>query len=186
MSRKKQTTAFTLIELMVVVCILGVLASVAIPVLGKYLQKAKTSEATLNLRKIYDGEVAYYIEEHVTNTGMVLTKNFVWLASVPSYPPGIEKRWGNFEDFDWPAIKFTSDSPLYYIYGVATCPWVADPPPAVPPVGSCPPTNAFEAYAVGDLDGDGKFSLYERLASVDAATGEIVGNPGIYVLDELE
>ena len=62
--RGKGRSGFTLIELMIVVAIIGVLASVAIPALDKYIRKAKTSEAKTFVKKIYDGARAYYLEPH--------------------------------------------------------------------------------------------------------------------------
>ena len=43
---------FTLIELMIVVAIIGILAAVAIPAFINYMKRAKTSEATVNLKTI--------------------------------------------------------------------------------------------------------------------------------------
>ena len=47
---------------MIVVAIIGVLASVAIPAFDKYIRKSKTSEAKTFVKKIYDGARAYYME----------------------------------------------------------------------------------------------------------------------------
>ena len=47
---------------MIVVAIIGVLASVAIPTFSKYIRKAKTSEAKTFVKRIYDGARAYYLE----------------------------------------------------------------------------------------------------------------------------
>jgi type IV pilus assembly protein PilA len=55
---------FTLIELMIVVAILGILAVVAIPALQKYMRRAKTAEAKVQLAKMFDGTSAYYKAEH--------------------------------------------------------------------------------------------------------------------------
>src|SRR5687767_12682567 len=61
----KKQTGFTLIELVVVVAIIGILAAVAIPAFMKNARKAKTAEATTNVKKIYDGARSYYEEEMV-------------------------------------------------------------------------------------------------------------------------
>ena len=55
---KKNTRGFTLIEMMIVVAIMGLLAAIAIPAFTKYIRRSKTSEAVMNLRKLFDGSVA--------------------------------------------------------------------------------------------------------------------------------
>ena len=55
---------FTLIELMIVVAILGLLAAIAIPAFSKYVRRSKTTEAVMNIRRIFDGAVKYYTEDH--------------------------------------------------------------------------------------------------------------------------
>lgn len=65
LKKLKKARGFTLIELMIVVAILGILAVVAIPALTKYFRKAKTSEAPINIAKMFDGTAAYFREEHV-------------------------------------------------------------------------------------------------------------------------
>lgn len=161
---------FTLMELMTVVFIIGILAAVALPLLGRYLLKAKTTEATLNIRKIYDGEISYYQEEITTQAGLVISKRFVNLGRMPA-TPGTDKQYGNFTNAGWAAIKFSADGPVLYSYssiaaGVNTA-------------------ASFTARAEGDLDGDGTTSLFERVASVNAA-GDVEGGGALYTLDELE
>lgn len=48
---------FTLVELMVVVAIIGILSTVAVPQFKKYQAKAKTSEAKVQLASIYTVEM---------------------------------------------------------------------------------------------------------------------------------
>lgn len=54
--------AFSLIELMVVVAIIGILAAVAVPQYTKFQNKARQSEAKVALGGIYTVEKAYYVE----------------------------------------------------------------------------------------------------------------------------
>jgi type IV pilus assembly protein PilA len=56
---KGNESGFTLVELMIVVAIIGLLASVAIPNFKQYQAKAKTSEAKLQLAAIYTAETAF-------------------------------------------------------------------------------------------------------------------------------
>ena len=172
MNNKQQNTstqAFSLLELMAVVTIIGILASVAIPVMGKYLKKSKTGEASMNLRKIYDGEVAYYQEEITLANGTVAQKQFVQVAQTPSGLPGRDKRVGDWST--WEALKFSSDSPVLYVYETEITGVGVD--------------SAFTARAQGDVDGDTSTSLFERVGSVDAR-GEITGGAAVFTLDELE
>ncbi len=53
---------FTLIELMMVVGIIGILASIVIPTFIQYQARARTSEAKATLGAIYTGEIAYFTE----------------------------------------------------------------------------------------------------------------------------
>lgn len=64
--RRRFLTAkgFTLIELMIVVAILGILAVVAVPALQKYMRRAKTAEAKVQLAKLYDAASSFYKSEH--------------------------------------------------------------------------------------------------------------------------
>ncbi|MFH0926501.1 MAG: prepilin-type N-terminal cleavage/methylation domain-containing protein [bacterium] len=53
---------FTLIELMIVVAIIGILATIAIPSFTRFSCKAKQSEAKANLGSIFTAEKAFHIE----------------------------------------------------------------------------------------------------------------------------
>lgn len=61
-AKRKSQSGFSLVELMVVVAIIGVLASIAVPAINKYLAKARQSEAKTNLSSLYTSEKSFYAE----------------------------------------------------------------------------------------------------------------------------
>jgi type IV pilus assembly protein PilA len=61
-STRKNQAGFSLVELMVVVAIIGILASLAIPSIGKYMAKARQSEAKTQLSSLYTAEKAFFAE----------------------------------------------------------------------------------------------------------------------------
>jgi prepilin-type N-terminal cleavage/methylation domain-containing protein len=69
-NKLRKQRGFTLIELMIVVAILGILAVIAVPALTKYLRRAKTSEATTNIAKMFEGAATYFNSEHVDQVGV--------------------------------------------------------------------------------------------------------------------
>lgn len=62
---RKSQRGFSLVELMVVVAIIGVLASIAIPSINRYLAKARQSEAKTNLSSLYTSEKAFFAEFNI-------------------------------------------------------------------------------------------------------------------------
>lgn len=188
--KRSEKKGFTLIELMIVVTVIGVLAAVAIPAYSRYVKRSRTAEALTNIRKIYDGEMAYYQDEHTDESGHVISKSFVFCRPQPASKPGKQKRQGDWTDQGWPDVRFSADSPVLYTYLVEV-----DPEPAVqaawtqpgwiPTLGFSAPAGsiaAFAARAVGDQDEDSKMSEFIRIGQVKA-DGTIEGGAGVYTLD---
>lgn len=67
-SFKERQGGFTLVELMVVVAIIGLLSSVALPNFRKYQAKSKMSEAKLQLASLYTAESAFFSDFNIYHT----------------------------------------------------------------------------------------------------------------------
>jgi type IV pilus assembly protein PilA len=183
---RRRSTGFTLIELMVVVAVIGVLAAIAIPAFVKNSRKAKTTEAVINVKKMYDGARDYYYEDLNARGSMsVLRKQFPQSdpGQLPHNPapalgtccasPGHKcapdpSQW---VDPTWQALKFSMDDPHYYSYG-----WQS---------AGVDSTSTFAAQAFGDLDCDTTYSTFEMIGSVQT-DNTITGQAGIYKDNELE
>ncbi len=172
---------FTLIELMIVVAIIGLLAAVAIPAFEKSVRRSKTSEATVNLRRIYDGAVTSYQSEQVDRAGQGLPPKFP-LTVDPT--PGEDACCqatdrgqcpSNSEAFvkpTWQQLQFSVDDPHYYWYT-----FVSEGEGA---------GAKFSARASGNLNCDATFSTFERIGFVDLISGSIQGGSGVYTVNPLD
>jgi type IV pilus assembly protein PilA len=178
--------AFSLIELMVTVAIIGVLAAVAIPAFVKYQRKAKTAEARIMLRKIYDGAYQYFFDDKysgVTNMQPIpkqfptYTNAANWTASPTSCAMGgnEEKSQPNqalwAADPHWMALHFEMVDPHYYAYQYLS-------------VGAPPLT--FFAFARGNLDCDNVYSQFSMYGFASPSYGDVTGTGLLQRQDELE
>ena len=147
------------------VCVLGMMAAIAIPAFTRYVKRSKTSEATANLSRIYQAEISYFNRTAEQGTG-----RFVSAGVTPAGGPTAMRFPANpaawTSDPGWAALGFSLTLPHYYQYQVTT-----------------PAPGTFTVTAFGDIDGDGIQSTFSRTASVQG--GEIVGGP-IEITNELE
>lgn len=171
--RRLKDRGFSLIELMVVVAIMGVLASIAIPSYLKWVRKARTSEALMNTRKLFDGSVAYFGSPYSDASGGLLQPQFpVDEALTPTaIPSGIEvvttDWWGSQT---WIALSFGVNDPHRYSYQYNSTGTGND--------------AQFTASAFGDLSGDDLYSTFVRFGSIRQL--EVVGSSALYVSRQLE
>jgi len=177
---KNRSRGFTLIELMIVVAIIGILAAVAIPSFMKYIRRSKTTEASMNVRKLYDSSVTYFEAEHTTSLGNPIPKQFP--TPVTTAVPGVATCCGSaggkcqpnnayWTAPTWAALNFSVDDPFYFSYAYAS---------------SGTDTGAkFIAGAYGDLNCDTVTSTFERTGSVDAQFN-VTGGSGLFVVNDIE
>ena len=173
---------FTLIELMIVVAIIGILAAVAIPAFMKYIRRSKTTEALMNVRKLYDSSVSYYESEHANQAGQILAKQFPATQTMTPTPVGTccsatgqkcapASYAASWSTATWQALNFSVDDPFYYSYQYDS--------------SGTDTTSAFTATASGDLTCDGaNFSLFQRVGFIQ--NNNVSGGAGLYTFNEIE
>ncbi len=147
MSQRQRTKAFTLIELMIVVAIVGILAATAITNFLNFQLRSKVTEARTSLGAISTAELSYFADQGIDLPA----------AATPVAPPSTAQRpWigGGIASFD--AIGFAPDGNVRFIYGVDVN----------------GPATAFSAVAFGDLDADGTGS---NLGYIRRAPGAALG-----------
>ena len=196
--REGVQAGFTLIELMIVVAIIGILASVAIPAFMKYIKKAKTTEATTHVQKIYLGARTYWMDRN-TQEGVIVADSPqfpTFDGSVAGLGAGLTSDlnccarsgpnekcmpdpnlWdtGGSGGLAWKALKFSMDDPHYYAYQY-------DVANALGGQGS-----SFTAIAIGNLDCDTLFSTFSMFGVVDSAYADgPAGSAAVSRTDELE
>jgi type IV pilus assembly protein PilA len=151
---------FTLIEMMVVVVIVGVLATLAVVGYRKIVQSSHVSEATGMIQNIRVAQEAYHSETQQYATVSQLTGDLCPLKT-PTY--GVQTAWdGNCGQggVKWSALPLHVDGPVLFGYATIGGASTASLPSSVgygngsQALPSSVPTDWYVAWAAADLDND--------------------------------
>jgi type IV pilus assembly protein PilA len=186
---------FTLIELMIVVAIIGILASLAIYGVRKYIANAKTAEAKNSLGQIGKDSQTAFEKESLSGVVMAAAATTsisraicsTATAGVPSSVTMVkgakyQSNQAQLQDWDKDAtapgsasgtlgagfacLKFSMSAPQYYMYS-----FVSAAPATIP--------TTFNAFAYGDLNGDTHTSIF-------LLAGSIGGDSNLYVAPNIQ
>lgn len=133
-TRPRRASGFTLIELMIAVAIIGVLASIAIPLFAAQQMRTKTTEAKTNLSAIRVVQEANFSE-----TGAYLAAN-----AEPAVVPGATPVDFDVAGSDFAQLGWSPEGRVYFSYAATIS---AD-------------ASGYTLDAAADLDADGIVQLW--------------------------
>ncbi|MDR1280161.1 MAG: prepilin-type N-terminal cleavage/methylation domain-containing protein [Opitutaceae bacterium] len=141
----RAASAFTLVELLTVIAIIGILAAIIVPTVGKVRQSANAAACRSNLRQIAMA-VILYANEQRNNTlpGPMYGKVFNGVN------PANKKGRLPYEIA--PYLKITLPANTYTVFPQLICPGLAS---ACPDIARLPSESAI-LYALNTAKGDGK------------------------------
>ncbi|MCH2108358.1 MAG: prepilin-type N-terminal cleavage/methylation domain-containing protein [Polyangiaceae bacterium] len=172
---------FTLIELMIAVVIIGILASIAVYGVRKYVLQSKTAEARSMITDIMGAQETYK------------TETFAYLNVTPDsdtyYPAQLDTsgqvavQWGGtgcsncLENFQ--TLGVSPDGPVYFRYSVVAAPSGAlSAGSGITYTLPDPGRWWYVVKAASDLDGSGDGVPYTVFAASSERSEIIVSNPG--------
>jgi hypothetical protein len=173
------------------VFVAGAGAAVGIYAVRRYLKAAKTAEAKNTVGAIARAAVTAYEREDLQAQAIVhrLCKSAIAVPTrVPAgtkYAPSTAGKV-DFETGDdragWRCLRFAMTDPHYYQYEYRQ----GGPYKGPARGGPDPGPNGFEVSAEGDLDGNGKTSLFTRIGTIDPKTHSVKVSTEIFISDEFE
>lgn len=163
----RRKDGFTLIELMIVIAIVGILATVAVPSFVRYQNRARRAESFANLAGLGTSQKAYFAE----------FGRFVGAEMVPSTATGVDpgpvKRTSETVAAEFSTVGWYPEGNIYYDYDTNTGSYS----------GSCNCDSCFTSTAYGDVDGDGEIALimftHPNVDATDSCTSLYFSGQGI-------
>lgn len=148
----RRPSGFTLIEIMIVLAVIGVLSSVALPMFRDFQLRSKQSERTIMLESIRASVEDYAMREGRLpadwgggNSGLSLWGNPDWTVATGHKRPFRHVSWGDH----WNQLALLVEGGLYYMY------WGTGQQFAS--------TRQYWLIADADLDGDGVNNQVQRM-----------------------
>lgn len=137
MNRRSAQSGFTLIELMMVVAIIGILASIAIPSFGEFTYRTKAAERKLSFNTIKNASSAYFtVRDSIPGNFLVGNWNPYPFGTSPGRKLPFRQR-----DAGWSQLESAMEGQVYYTYFVM--------------IFDFPGFRFLQIGSDGDLDGDG-------------------------------
>ena len=182
MGGRRRQGGFTLMELMIVVAIVGILATLAVFMFTRHVAKAKSSEVPAMFAELKLRQQQFHLEnEAYLSTGASDTDFFPTAT-----PPGSSAQSFDITtDAEWQQLRINPDKTQLYCVYVARA-GAGDDATNVGSTASAAPFNLSGSLAVPainwfyllascDFDGDGDTSTYFTLSDTE---GTIVANSG--------
>lgn len=163
-----RSRGFTIIELMVVVAIVSILASIAIPNLMRFQARSRQGEVRVNLRAVFTAQRSFYFEKErysplIQEIGFAPQRGNRYAYQIGdgtaedrSQLPAVPQPGDSAVTVD--TARFASSEPIPPFFGMEidwSPPSGVNPPSTAPGgvAGECP-TCEFSAFATGDIDGE--------------------------------
>jgi len=161
--RARRQGGFTLVELMVVVAIIEILASIALPNFQRSMLRSRAAEREIMAASITRAVEDYYGRNDRFPSGPGNGTSNLNCAANPALPAQATKRpLENRPAEDWGKLSLQVSGSLYYSYEVLGA--------------QVPATSTYGVTFTGDLDGDGEVFFGWENRQLSQATWRVVAS----------